>query len=73
MWPIEARTTKSLPRYLLIVRALAGLSTITSDFFARPLPLDFLGSAASSTGASADSAASFFLAGDMAWATYIRW
>src|SRR5690606_9154777 len=27
-WPYEARTTKSLPRYLLIVRALAGDSTM---------------------------------------------
>src|SRR5690606_23242350 len=30
MWPTEARTTKSSPRYLLMVLALAGLSTITS-------------------------------------------
>src|SRR6478736_856258 len=32
-WPYEARTSKSLPRYLLIVFALAGDSTI-SRFFA---------------------------------------
>src|SRR3990172_7809683 len=31
-WPMEAFTRKSLPRYLLIVFALAGDSTITSDF-----------------------------------------
>src|SRR5580658_9022584 len=31
MWPTEASTVKSLPRYLLIVLALAGDSTITSD------------------------------------------
>src|SRR5262244_1642495 len=33
-WPSEAFTTKSLPRYLLIVLAFAGDSTITSDFLA---------------------------------------
>src|SRR5574341_1335123 len=31
-WPMEAFTRKSLPRYLLIVFALAGDSTITRDF-----------------------------------------
>src|SRR5271156_2606555 len=31
MWPTEASTVKSFPRYLLIVFALAGDSTITSD------------------------------------------
>src|SRR5882672_10408352 len=30
MWPTEASTVKSFPRYLLIVFALAGDSTITS-------------------------------------------
>src|SRR6185437_391115 len=30
-WPTEASTIKSLPRYLLIVLAFAGDSTITSD------------------------------------------
>src|SRR5215471_13510599 len=38
-WPSEAFTTKSLPRYLLIVFAFAGDSTITSDFFAAILRL----------------------------------
>src|SRR5215475_8237140 len=31
MWPTEAMTLKSLPRYLLIVFAFDGDSTITSD------------------------------------------
>jgi hypothetical protein len=31
MWPTHASTVKSFPRYLLIVFALAGDSTITSD------------------------------------------
>src|ERR1700735_1614905 len=31
IWPTEASTVKSFPRYLLIVFALAGDSTITSD------------------------------------------
>src|ERR1700761_7442980 len=31
MWPTEASTVKSFPRYLLIVFAFAGDSTITSD------------------------------------------
>src|SRR5947209_20276433 len=31
--PLLARTSKSGPRYLLIVRALAGDSTMTRDFF----------------------------------------
>jgi hypothetical protein len=37
MWPIEASTTYSEPRYLLIVFAFAGDSTITSDFPIRSL------------------------------------
>src|SRR5687767_5585466 len=36
MWPTDACTTKSGPRYLLIVLAFAGLSTMTSW---RPVPL----------------------------------
>jgi hypothetical protein len=32
MCPIDARTSKPLPRYFSIVFALAGDSTITSDF-----------------------------------------
>ena len=35
MCPIEAMTLKSLPRYLLIVLALAGDSTTTSAFAMR--------------------------------------
>jgi len=31
MWPIEAFTTKPLPRYFSMVFALAGLSTMTSS------------------------------------------
>src|SRR6266436_3328626 len=31
MWPTDASTMKSFPRYLLIVFAFAGDSTITSD------------------------------------------
>ena len=31
-WPIDDLTMKSFPKYLLIVFALAGDSTITSDF-----------------------------------------
>jgi hypothetical protein len=31
MWPTDASTVKSFPRYLLIVFAFAGDSTITSD------------------------------------------
>src|SRR5258708_22727474 len=31
MWPSEASTSKSLPRYLLMLRALAGDSTMTRD------------------------------------------
>src|ERR1700761_9242558 len=37
MWPIEASTWYSLPRYLLIVFAFAGDSTITSDLPIRSL------------------------------------
>src|SRR5271170_2106009 len=36
IWPIEASTSKSLPRYLLIVLALAGDSTITRDLLILP-------------------------------------
>src|SRR5271154_1894118 len=44
MWPTEASTVKSLPRYLLIVLALAGDSTITSDLLIAFLkPDDHLG------------------------------
>src|SRR5207245_733698 len=32
MWPIDATTLKSRPRYLLMVFAFAGDSTTTSDF-----------------------------------------
>jgi hypothetical protein len=32
MWPTDALTVKSLPRYLPMVFALAGDSTMTSDF-----------------------------------------
>jgi hypothetical protein len=42
MWPTEASTVKSFPRYLLIVFALAGDSTITSDLliaFLKPVTL----------------------------------
>ena len=35
--PIEATTRKPEPRYLLIVRALAGDSTMTNDFAILPL------------------------------------
>jgi len=37
MWPTEALTVKFFPRYLPMVFALAGDSTMTSDF--RRLPL----------------------------------
>ena len=38
MWPMLASTVKPRPRNLLIVRALAGDSTITNAW---PLPVDF--------------------------------
>ena len=43
MWPTEAMTLKPLPRYLVMVLALEGLSTITSF---RPRLVASLGSAA---------------------------
>src|SRR5512136_1356478 len=36
MWPTEAFTVKSLPRYFPMVFALAGDSTTTSDFIGQP-------------------------------------
>src|SRR5207248_3313878 len=42
-WPMLATTSKSGPRYLLIVLALAGDSTITRFFFFRAATARFLG------------------------------
>jgi hypothetical protein len=43
MWPMEARTSKPLPRYFSIVFAFAGDSTITNDLpVAIPEPIPSL-------------------------------
>src|SRR5439155_12605198 len=43
--PIDAFTTKSSPRYLLIVLALAGDSTMTRDFLPFFLAIEFVAAA----------------------------